>query len=686
MQTSLMTKSLTDENGLLSRRIRLFALILMACWTFLIGVSSFWNFHAERKVLYKVAMAEARAVIERDELYRHWVSSHGGVYVPSSPQTPPNPYLSHVPERDILAPSGKQLTLINSAYMTRQVNELSKEENSFLGRAHITSLKTLRPENAPDPWEGDALRSFESGTNEVSAVVTIDGKPFMRLMRPFTTDKPCLKCHAEQGYTVGSVRGGISVSIPIQPLLDASHGQVVGSLAFHGVIWLLGLGVTEMGTRRLSRSAHTQKKVEKELHQQALQLEEEIAQRQKVQEALQESESNLRIVADCSTNWEYWRLPDNRFLYMSPSVTALTGYSVHDFNEDPELIFTILHPNDRELFLNHAHFKDAQGQIIPIEIRIVRKNGDVRWISHVCQQVFTPDGLPWGWRASNQDVTERKQMEYEIFEQTGELEKEIAEREAAQANLEELNHSLEERINQSIADLRHKDQILIQQGRLAAMGEMINNIAHQWRQPLNNVGLIIQDLQFSYDDGTLDRGGLKQEIGKAMDIIMHMSHTIDDFRNFFREDKNKGSFFVSMAVQHALEFISATLASHDITVAFDDDERVTAIGYQNEYAQVLLNILSNARETSIERRVTAPHIHIRVTFENGRSVVYIKDNCGGIAEDILPKIFDPYFTTRTPDKGTGIGLYMSKVIIEQHMGGHLTASNTEGGVEFRIEV
>ncbi|MFZ2948889.1 MAG: transporter substrate-binding domain-containing protein [Desulfuromonadaceae bacterium] len=485
---------------------------------------------------------------------------------------------------------------------------------------------------------------------------------------------------------------------PGKMFIGAAAGAVVAILFTAVVIWnrTLTRRVAEQ-TVQLRSEVEIRRRAENEVrslnegledrvNERTAELEREIDERQKAQESLQESESHLRVVADYASNWEYWRLPDDSFLYMSPSVLELTGYSAEEFSSDRQLIYRIIHHEDRELFRNHTHEMGPSGQILPIEMRIHCKNGDIRWIGHVCQQVFTTGGIPWGWRGSNQDITARKQMEQELFEQTEKLEKEVAERKVAQNELERLNHSLEERIHLAVAELRHKDQALIQQGRLAAMGEMVNNIAHQWRQPLNNIGLIIQNLLFSYDAGVMTRDEMEQEIGKAMGIIIHMSRTIDDFRNFFREDKQKSGFVVSKAVHLALEFVSAALSSHDIQVEIEDDESVTTTGYQSEYEQVLLNILSNSREACIERGIAAPRIHIRVTSENGRSVVYIRDNCGGIADDVLPKIFDPYFTTRAPGKGTGIGLYMSKMIIEHNMKGHLTAGNIDGGAEFRIEV
>lgn len=460
--------------------------------------------------------------------------------------------------------------------------------------------------------------------------------------------------------------------IGVSFLRDAARSQNVWIVIIYVAIWLLGLSVAVLGGRQLFRCAQAQKLTEDELLQQTRQLAQEIAERKTAQEAVQQSEAHLRIVADCATNWEYWRLPDDSFLYMSPSVAKLTGYSIEEFMSDHELVHRIILPEDRELFLNHTHEVCEDGHIKPIEMRIQTKNGEMRWLGHVCRQVFTPEGRPWGWRASNQDITPLKLMEQRLLEQTKQL--------------ETINHSLENRISEAVAELRRMDQTMIQQGRLAALGEMINNIAHQWRQPLNNIGLIIQNIQLSYDSGTITSAEMECQIDKAMDVIMHMSGTIDDFRNFFRTDKEKQGFCVNKALRRTLDFVSAALENRNVRVVIEEDEDVTAFGYQNEYSQVLLNIISNAGETCFERCLEEAQISIRITSENGRSVVYIHDNCGGIPEDVMPRIFDPYFTTRAPDRGTGIGLYMSKVIIEQNMSGKLTVRNLDNGAEFRVEV
>jgi C4-dicarboxylate-specific signal transduction histidine kinase len=253
--------------------------------------------------------------------------------------------------------------------------------------------------------------------------------------------------------------------------------------------------------------------------------------------------------------------------------------------------------------------------------------------------------------------------------------------------LERYNLSLEQRVSEAVSDLRKKDQALIQQGRQAAMGEMIGNIAHQWRQPLNTLGLVVQELQMTYGCAEFNKESLEASVKKAMGLISHMSKTIDSFSNFFKPDKEKIPFSINETVAMALSLIKPSLTSLNIEteiVAIDD---VSINGYQHEYSQVLLNILLNCRDAFDGGNIGSQRvITITASTESNKSVVTIADNAGGIPEDIIGKVFDPYFTTKGPDKGTGIGLYMAKTIIEKNMSGRLTVRNTADGTEFRIEV
>lgn len=245
-----------------AQRIRNYAWYFTAAWTLLLLSSAVFSFKNNKETLTKLAQSEARTAIERDILYRSWGSSHGGVYAPVTDKSPPNPYLAHLTERDISTPSGRKLTLINPAYMTRQVYELAKGKGTFVGTGHLTSLNPIRPENTPDPWERKALESFGKGIREVNEMVQVAGQPFMRLMRAFETEQSCLECHASQGYKVGDIRGGLSVTLPVQPLIDATQKQLFGNLAAHGATWLLGLGMAGLGTWQLVRRDRAQKQLE----------------------------------------------------------------------------------------------------------------------------------------------------------------------------------------------------------------------------------------------------------------------------------------------------------------------------------------------------------------------------------------------------------------------------------------
>jgi PAS domain S-box-containing protein len=233
-------------------------------------------------------------------------------------------------------------------------------------------------------------------------------------------------------------------------------------------------------------------------------------------------------------------------------------------------------------------------------------------------------------------------------------------------------------------EIKEQQAILAQQTRLAAMGEMIGNIAHQWRQPINALGLIIQDLEGAYRFGELNQDYIDSISTKAMDQIQYMSNTIDDFRNFFNPDKDKKRFSLNESIENAKKIIRQGIHNSTIECTVSISRDIFIHGYKNEFSQVIFNLISNAKDALLENQPLRPWIRITVTSKEDKAVITVSDNAGGIDPDILPRIFYPYFTTKEEGKGSGIGLYMAKKIIEDHMGGTLQAKNTKDGVKFSI--
>jgi|GEM_PF-1122185 len=283
----------------------------------------------------------------------------------------------------------------------------------------------------------------------------------------------------------------------------------------------------------------------------------------------------------------------------------------------------------------------------------------------------------------------KEELEIRVAKRTEDLEQSRRKLELQHEELERTYFELEEETAQrlrALEELTEKERMLLQQSRLAALGEMISNIAHQWRQPLNELGLIVQELPVMYDQGQFDRDYLGASVAKFMKVLTHTSKTIDDFRNFFKPDKETLPFAVRGVVEKTLQLIQESFRHLQIRINVETQGEPLVFGHPNEFSQVILNILFNARDAFVDRRIQQEReVWIRVFEERGRGVVTIADNAGGIPEPIIDKIFDPYFTTRGPEQGTGIGLYMSKIIIEKNIPGRLTARNTGAGAEFRIE-
>ena len=232
-------------------------------WIAVLGISLAWNLLQSQNTVLEDARLIAQTAFEKDILYRGWNSGHGGVYVPVTSTTEPNPYLKDIPNQNIPNPAGGLLTLINPAFMSRQAFAL---QESYTGiKAHITSLKPIRPENAADAWETQALQRFEQGEKEYSSIEWINGKRYLRFMRPLKVDSGCMRCHAQQGYQVGDIRGGISESVPIAPLEENAQSSVQSLWFAHillGAAGFMGLGLT---MRLVTTSIKKQAQAEQEL-------------------------------------------------------------------------------------------------------------------------------------------------------------------------------------------------------------------------------------------------------------------------------------------------------------------------------------------------------------------------------------------------------------------------------------
>lgn len=249
-----------------------------------------------------------------------------------------------------------------------------------------------------------------------------------------------------------------------------------------------------------------------------------------------------------------------------------------------------------------------------------------------------------------------------------------------------INLTLKRRVDQALEQARQKDRLMIQQSRHAAMGEMIGNIAHQWRQPLNALGLLLQNIEFAYHEGDLDGAYLRRTIDKGKRLTQQMSKTIDDFRDFFKPNKAPEVFYVHSVFSTVMDIVGSSLQYHQIEIIDEVDQRVCVQGYLGEFSQVLINVINNAKDVLSEKTTGKRTMTLRVYDRDGQANIEIEDDGGGIPEAIIDKVFDPYFTTKEQGKGTGIGLYMSRVIIANNMKGMLTVENKEDGACFRIIV
>ena len=429
-----------------------------------------------------------------------------------------------------------------------------------------------------------------------------------------------------------------------------------------------------------------------------LELENEIGERQTAEDALRQSEDRFRTMANAIPQLAWVARADGFIYWYNQRWYEYTGRSPEQMEgwgwqkvHDPQLLPGVLDKWKGSI---------ASGEPFEMVFPLRGCDGQFRQFLTRVRPLKDAQGGIVQWFGTNTDVTALKTAEDALLRLNEELEVRVAQRtqelEESQVELEAQNAELQEAYQEKevqaaeririLEELRQKEQLLLQQSRMAAMGEMLMNISHQWRQPLNVLGMEVQELGLAYMYGGFSEEMLDGNIGKAMEIIQHLSRTISDFQNFLAPDKVKAPFRVDGVIRKTVALVEEHFKEQSIQIQFDFQGSQLINGYPGAYGQVVMNLLTNAKDSFVERGVTDAVITVHAWEEKGRAVATITDNAGGIQEEILPRIFDAYFTTKELGKGTGVGLFLAKIIIEKNMGGRLQVRNVGAGAEFRIEV
>lgn len=376
------------------RRTAVHLWLWMALWTLLVGFLLLREIQHRRERSWELASAEARVHLNKDMAARLWVASHGGLYVPVTKSTPPNPHLSHVPERDITTPRGRTLTLMNPAYMLRQMME--HYAGLYGTRGHITGLKHFGPQTAPDEWERAALLTLQEGGEEVCELCKIQGEPYLRIMRPLRTERECLKCHGFQGYRVGDVRGGVSISLPTARYLARERRDIFHHGLSFVLAWAVGaaaIGFTAYGLMRRTR------------------------QRNRAEDLLRQSEKKYSSLVENSLTGIYVNL-EGRIVFANPRLADMFGYTVEELTGMDYL--ALVHPEDREVV---AGYRDRRlhGLETPAEyeVRGLTKGGHTLW-TRKRNALTEYEGRP-AILGNVEDVTERRRNAAKLEESEGML-------------------------------------------------------------------------------------------------------------------------------------------------------------------------------------------------------------------------------------------------------------------------
>ncbi len=702
-----------------------------------------WNLLLDRDGTLESARYHAQSAFEKDLVYRRWAAGHGGVYVPISENTPPNPYLTNVEERDITTPSGRRLTLINPAYMTRQVHELEAKQYGL--RGHITSLNPINPKNAADPWEAEALRAFEKGEAEAIKETEIEGESYMRLMRPMITEESCLKCHADQGYKVGDIRGGISVTVPMAPLLQILRDHSMTLILGQSMIWILGLGGIGLGVRSIKRWMHKQNIVET---------------------VLRDSEELHRITLGSISDAVFITTDAGVFTYICPNVDVIFGYSYQEaekLGNIKELLGAKLFEHDeleatKEIKNIERDILDKAGKKHTLLVNVKRVSIQRGTILYTCRDITERkrveralqeseikyrtlfeaesdtiflvdeetleiiDANPTAVRMYGYTREEFKKLKAPILSaETSATERVIKDRKETTVPLryhrkkdgmvfpveisasrceihgKHINVSTirditerrkaEEALRENMEELKHAKEAADAANR--AKSAFLANMSHELRTPLNSIIGFSQILE-------MDTETFSDQQLEYLDYIIssgnHLLEMVNDILDLSKIEADKieietKPFRLNTMLERIPSMVRSLVHKKKINIELNIAPDLGVIEADEvRLKQVIYNLLSNAiKFTDFGRK-----IGIEASRRDDWIVIEVWDEGVGITEEDLDKIFDPFHQVGRTDldkpEGTGLGLPISKRLVELQEGTLTVYSELGQGSRFTIRL
>jgi PAS domain S-box-containing protein len=582
-------------------------------WSALILLIALESVHYSDRAIYQLAEAEAKASYEKDMAYRSWVAMHGGVYAPVSEVTQPNPFLKHVGERDIVTPSGRQLTLVNPGYMTRQVYELANEKYGVKG--HLTSLMPIRSENSPDPWEAAALTALKQGQSVESSLDDSLGEPYLRMMYPLYIEESCLPCHASQGYAVGDLRGGISVSVPYTSYHTAFQAAMIKIVISLILVWLVGM-VFILFIFRVVR---------KQFRAVEAALEEADALKRNYQTLFDQATGGI-CVADVVTG---------EILDSNQRMLDLLGCAREGLIGQPEttIEFSL---NDERLpremeGASLLHQAEAIGDVVEMQLQ----TDDGR----VCDVQAKASRLVIDGREVLQgffyDITRQKELQSQAI------------RTAQLASLGELSAGVAHEINNPIGGVINYAQLLLNRGvDNSFQQEVLQKIIHEGTR----IAVIVKSL-LSFSRSAEEKS-----------IVTDLRRIIEESLTLVKAQLAKDGITVEVDVPSSLPPIRCnTQQMEQLALNLVNNARHALIEKAASSESRIITISAGARQDEDDCSI---------------ELVFVDNGCG-IPAERLGKVMRPFYTTKEVGVGTGLGLSICEEIVSSH-GGRLQIESEVG--------